>query len=51
MQCFDESGLIDDLAARDVGDESAARVGFVEELELGCGEEVGCCFAVVRLVV
>lgn len=38
-----EGGLIDDLAAGNVGDESAARVRLVEERELVGREEVCCC--------
>jgi hypothetical protein len=34
MKSLDERGLVDDLAAGDVGDESAARIGLVEEREL-----------------
>lgn len=45
LQCVDQRFLVDDLAARDVGDVRPARVAFVEELELGCREEVRCVFA------
>jgi hypothetical protein len=50
VQRFDKRGLVDDLAAGDVGDVRALWVGFVEEFEFGGGEEVGCCFAVGKLV-
>jgi hypothetical protein len=42
---LDERRLVDDLAARDIGDECAARVGLVEQVEFVGGEEVGCGFA------
>jgi hypothetical protein len=45
FQCGDERGLIYYLAARNVGNVGAARVGSVEELEFGRREEVRCCFA------
>lgn len=38
----DERGLVDDLAAGDVGDERAARIGLVQEREFVGREEVGC---------
>jgi hypothetical protein len=45
FQCGDERGLVYYLAARNVGNVGAARVGGVQELELGRREEVRCCFA------
>lgn len=46
---LDEGGLVDDLAAGDVGDVGSSRVGLVEECEFGGGEEVRCLLAVHRV--
>jgi hypothetical protein len=45
LKGLDEGCLIDYLSARNVGNVSARRVGGVENLELGCRDEVVCCFA------
>ena len=47
LEGADESGLIDDLAACDVGDISSGRVGLVEKGELWGREEVGRFFPVM----
>ena len=45
LESLDESCLVDDLAAGDVGYEGTRWVAGVEELEFWGGEEVGCFLA------
>lgn len=40
FQCGNQCFLVDDLATCDVGDVGPARVAFVQEFELVCGEQV-----------
>jgi hypothetical protein len=51
VKSLDKCRLVNDLAARNVGNVGAARVGLVEKFEFRGREEVGCCLTVEKRLV